>query len=164
MSGHIYFTGYAEGYNWFTEYSNGFLEWSEMNSNSIKLFQSKQTEDWATPKWLYDQLDNEFHFTLDPCPLHPNFNGLSIPWIGNIFVNPPYSQVKRWLIKASKELESKNADVIVFLVFANTDTGWFHDYILGKAEIRFLRGRIKFVGRSNNGAMRPSMLAIFRME
>jgi len=135
-----------------------------MDVNTIKVFSSKETDDWATPMWLYDQLDNEFHFTLDPCPLYPNFNGLSIPWIGNIFVNPPYSQVKKWLTKAQKELESGNADVIVFLVFANTDTAWFHDYVLHKAEIRFLRGRIKFIGRSNNGAMRPSIICIFRKE
>jgi len=134
-----------------------------MDENSIKLFGSKITDDWGTPEYLYKQLDTEFHFNFDPCPLHADFDGLKIDWTGNVFVNPPYSQVKAWLIKAQAEL-NKNADVIVFLVFANTDTAWFHDYVYGKAELRFLRGRIKFVGFSKAGAMRPSMLCIFRKQ
>jgi site-specific DNA-methyltransferase (adenine-specific) len=134
-----------------------------MDANSIALFSSKKTDNWGTPKDLYDKLNAEFNFNLDPCPLEPTFDGLEIDWIGNVFVNPPYSKVKQWLIKANLEIK-KQADVIVFLVFANTDTAWFHDYVLGKAELRFLRGRIKFDGYSKNGAMRPSMLCIFRKD
>jgi site-specific DNA-methyltransferase (adenine-specific) len=133
-----------------------------MDSNTIKLFQSKKTDDWATPRNLYNQLDQEFHFDLDPCPLNSEFDGLSIPWKGNIFCNPPYLNVIGFLKKAHEELKKGNAKVIVFLVFANTDTAWFHDYVYGKAELRFIRGRIKFEGISKNGAMRPSMLCIFR--
>jgi len=55
-----------------------------------------------------------------------------------------------------------NSKIIVFLVFANTDTEWFHKYVYHKAELRFLKGRVKFVGNSNAGAMRPSMLAILK--
>lgn len=134
-----------------------------MDENTIKLFGSKKTDDWATPSWLYEKLDDEFHFSFDPCPLNSTFDGLKIDWNGNIFVNPPYSQVKQWLIKAHQELK-KNARLIVFLVFTNTDTAWFHDYVYGKAELRFIRGRIKFDGFSKAGAMRPSMLCIFRKE
>ena len=134
-----------------------------MDKNTIDLFGSKKTDDWATPEWLYKQLDEEFHFTLDPCPLNSQINGLEIDWPGNVFVNPPYSQVKKWFIKASHEIK-QNSNIIVFLVFANTDTAWFHDYVLGKAEIRFLRGRVKFIGFSKNGAMRPSIVCIFRRE
>lgn len=132
-----------------------------MDKNTLDLFGSAVTDDWATPQWLYNQLDDEFKFTFDPCPLNSPFNGLETDWIGNIFVNPPYSKLKSFLVKAHAELK-KQADTIVFLVFANTDTGWFHDYVYGKAELRFLRGRVKFVGFSKNGAMRPSMLCIFR--
>lgn len=46
------------------------------------------------------------------------------------------------------------------LLPARTDTKWFHDYILGKAEIRFLKGRLKF-GGANNSAPFPSMIVIF---
>ena len=47
------------------------------------------------------------------------------------------------------------------LLPARTDTRWFHDYINKKAEIRFIKGRLKF-GGSNNNAPFPSMVVIFR--
>ena len=135
-----------------------------MNKNQTDLFGSKKSDDWATPEWLYRELDDEFHFDFDPCPLNSTFNGLELPWNGSIFANPPYSKVKQFLIKAHNEIENGNAHTVVFLVFANTDTAWFHDYVLGKCEIRFLRGRVKFVGVSKAGAMRPSIICIFRKD
>ncbi len=134
-----------------------------MNPQQIDLFRSRQSDDWATPSWLYNALDAEFQFDFDPCPLNPRFDGLKVPWPGNIFVNPPYSKVKEFLAKAHEELRSGRARTVVFLVFANTDTDWFHRYVYHQAEIRFLKGRIKFVAPGkNNSAMRPSMLAIFK--
>lgn len=136
-----------------------------MDENTIKLFGSKKTDHWQTPPELYKKLNEEFRFSFDPCPLKPEVDGLTLPWFGNIFVNPPYSQVKKWLQKAHEELDNGNAKVIVFLTFANTDTAWFHDFVLDRAEIRFIRGRLKFLdrdGNKQNSAMRPSMLTIFR--
>lgn len=52
-------------------------------------------------------------------------------------------------------------NTVVMLLPARTDTKWFHDYIYGKAEIRFVRGRLKF-GKSKNSAPFPSMIVIFR--
>ena len=136
-----------------------------MNNQQINLFRSKQSDDWATPSWLYEQLDAEFHFDLDPCPLNSTFDGLKIPWYGSVYVNPPYSNVEKFLAKAHEELSAGRAHTIVFLVFANTDTKWFHQYVYHQAEIRFLKGRIKFIAPGKkNCAMRPSMLAIFRSE
>ena len=139
-----------------------------MNDQTIKLFSSKNNDIWATPPDLYNKLNAEFNFNLDPCPLNPKFDGLNISWNDNIFVNPPYSQINKWLIKAHHELKLKHAKIIVFLVFANTDTNWFHNHVLGKAEIRFIKGRLKFIGKNNKGvmvnnsAMRPSILCIFK--
>lgn len=134
-----------------------------MNDQQINLFRSRQTDDWATPGWLYDRLDREFHFDFDPCPLDAGFDGLKIPWFGSVFANPPYSKVGEFLAKAREELSAGRAHTVVFLVFANTDTQWFHKYVYQQAELRFIRGRVKFVAPGkNNSAMRPSMLAIFR--
>ena len=135
-----------------------------MNDQQKALFRSKETDDWATPRYLYEQLNTEFHFDMDPCPLKSEFDGLAIDWNGSIFVNPPYSKVESFLVKAHEELRGGRAHTIVFLVFANTDTKWFHKYIYNKAELRFIEGRVKFFspGKKQNGAMRPSMLAIFR--
>jgi len=115
-----------------------------MDKNTIRLFGSNKTDNWQTPKDLYKKLDKEFNFNFDPCPLNAKVDGLKIDWKGNIFVNPPYSQIKTWLEKAHEELNKGNAENIVFLTFANTDTKWFHDLVLDKAEIRFIKGRLKF--------------------
>ena len=136
-----------------------------MNPQQISLFQSKATDDWQTPKWLYDKLNEEFHFNFDPCPLQSTFDGLKISWGKRNYVNPPYSKIKDFLKKAHYELKEGRAEICVFLTFSNTDTAWFHDYIYGKSELRFLRGRLKFVnseGKIMNSAMRPSMVAILR--
>ncbi len=77
-----------------------------------------------------------------------------------VYVNPPYGrELPKWIKKAYKE--SFNGATVVMLIPARTDTAYFHEYILHKAEIRFLRGRIKFSG-SENGAPFPSMIVVYR--
>ena len=49
------------------------------------------------------------------------------------------------------------------LLPARTDTKWFHEFILGKADIRFIKGRLKF-GGSKNSAPFPSMIVVYRGE
>ena len=56
-----------------------------------------------------------------------------------------------------------NNATVVMLIPSRTDTAWFHDYIYGKAEIRFLRGRLKF-GNSKNFAPFPSMVVVFKSK
>lgn len=137
-----------------------------MDKNTIKLFGSKKTDDWQTPPEIYKELDEEFDFDFDPCPLNPIKDGLKIDWGKRNFVNPPYSKVKQFLIKAEHEIKKEwGADLCVFLVFANTDTKWFHEHIYNKpnVKIRFLKGRVKFLdrdGKRSNSAMRPSMIVI----
>jgi phage N-6-adenine-methyltransferase len=125
-----------------------------------KVLWSKKSDDWSTPKDLYNELDKEFNFTFDPCPLHSEEDGLVIAWGKSCFVNPPYSNIKGFLEKAVEELQ-KNTEIVVFLIPSRTDTKWFHEYIYGKAEIRFIKGRLKF-GNSKNSAPFPSMICIFR--
>ena len=76
-----------------------------------------------------------------------------------MFVNPPYSDIKRWSEKCYKE--SLNGSTVVMLMPARTDTKYFHEWILGKAEIRFIKGRLKF-GNSKNGAPFPSIIVIYK--
>ena len=138
-----------------------------MDENTIRLFGSKKTDDWCTPKDLYRKLDGEFHFDFDPCPLHPKEDGLSIKWGERCFVNPPYSKVEKFLAKAWSEINKGNTEVAVFLTFANTDTKWFHKWIYNKAEIRFIKGRLKFWHPNKldtNSAMRPSMITVLTTQ
>lgn len=121
---------------------------------------SKKTDDWSTPVEFYKELDKEFGFTDDPCPLNGS-GGLDRAWGYSVYCNPPYSDVRSWLEKGVKELELGNAKTIVYLLPARTCTKWFHDLVYNKAEIRFIKGRLKF-GNSTNSAPFPSMIAIFQ--
>lgn len=139
-----------------------------MNTNVMF---SSRTDEWATPQSLFDELNNEFHFDLDPCATSENHkcemfftkydDGLSKEWGGHrVFINPPYGrQIKKWVQKAYEESQTKNT-LCVLLLPARTDTKWFHDYIYGKAEVRFLRGRVKF-GEGKNCAPFPSMVVVY---
>jgi len=120
---------------------------------------SHKSDDWSTPKDFYAKLDKEFHFDMDPCPLRSDKDGIDINWVGNIFVNPPYSNIRLFLEKGISEVKNGNAKTVVFLVPARTDTRWFHDLVYGKFELRFVKGRLKF-GDSKNSAPFPSMLVI----
>ena len=138
---------------------------------SKTLFSSK-TDEWYTPQYLFDELNDEFHFTLDPCASDQNHkcdlyftrqdDGISKNWGGySVFCNPPYGRgIGRWVQKASEESKKPNTTVVM-LIPARTDTKWFHEYIYGKAEIRFVRGRIRFGGATANAPF-PSMIVVFR--
>lgn len=126
---------------------------------------SKKT-DWRTPRDLFEKLDKEFHFNLDPAASHRNHlcrryftekdNGLTQHWMDRVFVNPPYGKkIKDWVYKAY--YESRMGALVVCLLPARTDTRWFHECCL-KGEIRFLQGRLSF-GRGR--APFPSMVVIF---
>ncbi len=129
-------------------------------SLSSVVFSSK-TDHWATPKAVYDELHSEFGFTFDPCPLMSDVDGVKLKWTGRVFCNPPYSAIDRFISKGLWHLSQGECELLVYLIPARTDTAWFHDYCYGKAEIRFIRGRLKF-GDSKNSAPFPSMLVIFR--
>lgn len=123
---------------------------------------SKKSDNWSTPIEFYRKLDNEFKFDIDPCPLNADFDSLSLPaWRGRAFVNPPYSNIRAFIEKAKLEINKGHLELAVFLVPARTDTRWFHDLVYGQAEVRFLKGRLKF-GDGKNSAPFPSMVVVFR--
>jgi phage N-6-adenine-methyltransferase len=127
---------------------------------NIKLMFSSLTDNWKTPYSIYEKLNNEFCFDDDPCPLNGN-DGLIKSWGINVFVNPPYSNIRNFLEKAMIELR-KGSKVIVFLVPSRTDTKWWHEIVMPYAkEIRFIKGRLKF-GNAKNSAPFPSCIIIFK--
>ncbi len=133
------------------------------------MFSSKSNE-WATPQKLFDDLNMEFGFDLDPCATHENAkcrkyftmddDGLDQSWEGNtVFCNPPYGrEIKKWVQKAYEE-SRKPDTVVVMLIPARTDTRYFHEYIYKKSEIRFIKGRLRF-GKSTENAPFPSMVVV----
>ena len=139
----------------------------------LNVHYSSDRTDWSTPQDLFDELNEEFHFNIDVCASHHNAkcneyytietDGLSQKWEGVCFCNPPYGrEIPKWIKKAFES--SLDGATIVCLIPSRTDTTWWHDYIIGgDAEIRFIRGRIKFVldGVEGNSAPFPSAIVIF---
>ena len=138
--------------------------------NTELMFSSK-TDLWETPQDLFDELNNEFQFTLDVCATPENAkcdkfytkeqDGLKHPWKGTVWCNPPYGRgIGQWVRRAL--FASVSGSTVVMLLPARTDTKWFHDYIYKRnnVEIRFIRGRLKFGGSKNSDPF-PSMVVVF---
>jgi len=116
---------------------------------------------------LFDELDHEFGFTVDVCASPENAkcsryftreqDGLSQEWRGVCWMNPPYGRtIREWMRKAHES--AQGGAVVVCLVPARPDTAWWHDYCEA-AEVRFIRGRLKF-GGAKNGAPFPSAIVV----
>lgn len=134
---------------------------------------SSRSDEWGTPLDFYAMLDREFRFTLDACAtaIHAKCerfysasdNGLVQDWRGErVFVNPPYSKAEFWMEKCYREAEK--GTLVVVLIPARTDTGWWHRWAMKASEVRFVRGRLRFdagvrVGRIN--APFPSAVIVF---
>lgn len=139
---------------------------------------SSTTPEWATPQWLFDQVQSHvnrfrFHpFTLDVCATPENSkcerfftkeqDGLTQSWRGEYaWMNPPYGrEIGRWVKKAYEE--SRYPDTFVWcLLPARTDTAWWHTYCMRSTAIYFIRGRVRFVGETDDNAPFPSCLVHF---
>ena len=130
---------------------------------------SSRTDDWATPWELFDALNREFGFTLDPCSSHANAkcgkhftvaeDGLVQDWSRDVvFMNPPYGrEIARWMAKAFSSAQA--GATVVCLVPARTDTRWWHSFAI-HGKVRFLRGRVRF-GGAKSGAPFPSAVVVF---
>lgn len=132
---------------------------------------SSRSEEWATPRALFEALDREFHFTLDPCATPDNAtcrrfftkddDGLRRSWGRHVvFCNPPYGRTMRAWARKCFEASCAGATVVL-LAHARTDTRWFHDWVYGRAELRFLQGRLRF-GDGRQSAPFPSLCAVYR--
>jgi phage N-6-adenine-methyltransferase len=122
-------------------------------SLQVKGMHSKDSDVRATPQKIFDDLNAEFRFDLDPCATPenakcdlfytPDQDGLRNAWNGRVFCNPPYSEIRKWMVKGHEETTLGTAELVVFLVPSRTGTDWWHDYAQHH-EIRWLRGRIQF--------------------
>lgn len=141
----------------------------DMSTRMNKGMFTSNSDEWETPQELFDELNEEFYFMLDPCATKENAkcesyftkedDGLKQEWFTHVFMNPPYGrEVGKWVKKAYEE--SQEGCLVVCLLPARTDTKWFHDYCL-KGEIRWIKGRLKFSGMKNSAPF-PSMIVIFR--
>jgi phage N-6-adenine-methyltransferase len=107
---------------------------------------------WATPPEVFEPLHREFNFTIDVCATPENAklprfyteldDGLSKDWSGErVFMNPPYGrEVYAWTRKARD-----SRALVVGLLPASCDLAWWHEDVVGHAEVRYLRGRVRFL-------------------
>jgi site-specific DNA-methyltransferase (adenine-specific) len=145
-----------------------------MQSTLPTMLFSKESDEWATPWPLFNWLNSSFQFTLDPCATAETAkcikfytqteDGLLQSWANErVFMNPPYSAAIKWMKKAWTEAQL--GATVVCLVAARTDTRWFQDYVIGKAnEIQFLPGRVTFLRpeKAANTAPFPSCVIVYR--
>jgi site-specific DNA-methyltransferase (adenine-specific) len=130
---------------------------------------SSKSNEWATPQDLFEELNAEFKFTLDPCSTDENCkcekhytlldDCLSKSWSGDVvFMNPPYGgNTGAWIKKALEE--SKSGCTVACLIVAAIDRSYWHDYIFPyAAQIRFVRGRLKFCGSSSTAPFASAII------
>ena len=147
-----------------------------MNLHDKEIVHSSESENWATPQWLYDLLNKEFKFELDAAASLDNAkcshfysekdNGLVLPWANSTFCNPPFNKKKKmyiypWTQKAVEEM--KNGRTSVLLLPGRTGNKFWWDHCLQSCEIRFIKGRLKF-SNSKDTAPFDSAVVIFRKE
>lgn len=136
---------------------------------------SSNVDAWSTPESFMAKLVERFGaFDLDPCclpssakaPIYftPEVDGLSRPWFGRVFMNPPYGRtIGQWVLKARKE--AIDGATVVCLLPARADTAWWHDHVMAAASaVLLVRGRLHFGGdheRTAHNAPFPSAVVVF---
>lgn len=138
-----------------------------------KAMVSSETPEHGTPQWLFDILDQEFHFTLDPCATAENakcvkyytkeHNGLLQDWAKEVvFINPPYCrQTSQWVKKAYEE--SEKGVTVVMLLSAATGRKWWQEWVFTYArQIRWVEGFIKFVNATYSAPFASAIVVFSR--
>ena len=125
-------------------------------------------DDWATPPEVLNLIEMEFGKFFDPCPLKADFDGLKISWQDVNYINPPYNRKDKEAFIRKAFDESQKGKTCIMLLPVSTSTKIFHEIIYPYAEIRFLKGRVKFIGANSRGekvsnkcGQHDSMLVIF---
>lgn len=132
---------------------------------------STKRDDWETPYALFARYDRIHRFTVDAAALPhnakcarfftPEMDGLAQDWSDErVWLNPPYGRaIAPWMCKAYHE-STRNGALVVALVPARTDSGWWHDFVK-PADVEFLRGRVRFIGAVHNAPF-PSAVVTWR--
>jgi hypothetical protein len=126
--------------------------------------ENRNNIDVATPKDLYQLLDNEFHFDHDPCPLNglgaegvPD--GLKSEWGQSNYVNPPFNNIAAWVDKSIEQC--KKGKLVVMLIAARIASKYWFDKIWPIAnEIRILH-KITFEGYKEKSPL-PVAIVVFK--
>jgi site-specific DNA-methyltransferase (adenine-specific) len=116
-----------------------------------------------TPKDFYREINKEFKFTFDPCPSNgkeSGKDGLAIEWKSSNYVNPPFSEVKKWAKKAVEQME-KGRNTVILAPLRPTSKYWKKFVIPYACEIRFLSEGLVF-GKHTKPIPFPLSLIIYK--
>lgn len=109
----------------------------------------KKNDQVQTPEWIYESLNAEYGFDHDPCPIgwrkDVDPDGLTTDWGDCSFVNPPFSQIRRWVQKSITETQ-KGKRVVMLLTARINSKYWWELIWPNASEIRFIRGHVQFQG------------------
>jgi phage N-6-adenine-methyltransferase len=128
--------------------------------------------DWKTPVMLFAALDSEFHFSVDVCASPWNAqcekyftienNGLSQEWNGVCWCNPPFDESQKLWVRKAWEEAQRGCTVAVIIPGNYHDSEWWHKYALRASEIRYMRGRARFLNEEGKETSMRTILLIFR--
>lgn len=122
------------------------------------------SDNFRTDKWILEM----FADFQDPCPYNPDFeidglhgyfDGLKAPWGPRVFVNPPYSNVTPWILRAIKHTEDKS-NIVVMLLKHDSSTRWFRLIHECPWSYTLLSGQ-RLKHQTSNWASFPSILVVF---
>jgi len=128
----------------------------DFNSTTPKGGKYTKTQVWCTPPYIIEKLGGKHIFDLDPCQsdniitetalnyFFEKDDGLNQHWFGNIYCNPPYNDLGRWLDKMSLH---NNGIVLCFL---RSDTKAFQNHVKFATGINMIKGRIKFINENGD--------------
>ena len=134
-------------------------------------------DEWSTPE-EYIELARQVLGTINTDPASNEFaqltvqadtfytiddNGLSKPWHGKVWLNPPYSRskLKKFALKLLEEMEVGQCTGAIVLTLASTDTEWFHALADKASAICFTRGRVKFIRPDGSVGNSPTSGHVF---
>ena len=127
-------------------------------SKNIKACLSSNTDDWKTPKKIYDQFIETGY--IDCFPYKAQYDEFKKEYREQkLFVNPPFSKMKQvadWVWHQHID----NKCLVALLIPARTDTKYFHKLLKLQPEIVFIEGRLH--DNESNSAPFPTILLIFQ--
>lgn len=118
---------------------------------------TNRRDDWKTPPGVFEALG--LSYDLDPCSspggvpwvparmiYAPPQDGLSLPWFGRVWMNPPYgSETQKWM----KRIKAHGDGIA--LVFNRSDTAWYHDSMETATAFCNVKKRLSFIGNPEKG-------------
>lgn len=151
----------------------------QLDSKAVQhLLQINDDDEYQTPNDLYYEALLQYQISpkLDVAATDRNtkcdyyftkeINALDQEWDQDFFMNPPYSHVEKFMKKAYLSYLKYNVNALI-LIYAKTDTKFWHSYIEEKAEVHFIKGRIRFIKngiKTKNSAPYGSCWVIYRKK